>query len=683
MNSLEHATNWSGTLSMLVGSTLSGDRIQLPPSILSALYSYSDASLSPLTFMIQFVSDTATNTTHGCVREFTAPEGSVIISPFLAKQLLKSASADSPTDHLLNLTLVSLPKCHFAHLAPLDDTYLQIPDIKYILESHLRQNHSTLTCGETLSITQHSPLRLFQFLIVELKPASACLCIDTDMEVNIHPVDPILAEKAVKNKILGQVAEPDDIINLVWHIDGTHTVPIDSIQANLNHPIYFRVHKPNDISGLRLIVTPSQGDVDCFVSLISEHPSMLDHDFYNVDMGMSNIWFNLSSSSVDVPFVYIAVVACTPSALFSIKMNVESSKPIDESSGTAETTASSLEKSDNLETCTNCGSSVPSQTLLMHTAYCQRNNQRCTFCNLVMRKSDFANHWHCDLCKMLCDPAAKEKHKNTHHTAIVCDCGLSLHLPLIANHKQTECPNRFIVCRFCHLRVRAGKLSQTARDLYLGTSLTEHESDCGARTIKCIKCDRSVQLKDIQTHAQFHEFQKTLIKLPPLCTNLNCARWVENAGENVMEMCRSCFAPFWSSSHDPGFQKLAQKLMSKYHQQLTHGCQKADCYNQYCATSMHEQSHKGALDATEAAVQSMELFKRSFFQKKGGYNPSVTTEHYLCISDSVSSRRRYQVETMKQLMKCSSGWGVKAMEANGDDLEQSIKWLESNAPKPE
>ncbi|EGF79924.1 hypothetical protein BATDEDRAFT_25437 [Batrachochytrium dendrobatidis JAM81] len=486
MNSLEHATNWSGTLSMLVGSTLSGDRIQLPPSILSALYSYSDVSLSPLTFMIQFVSDTATNTTHGCVREFTAPEGSVIVSPFLAKQLLKSASADSPTDHLLNLTLVSLPKCHFAHLAPLDDTYLQIPDIKYILESHLRQNHSTLTCGETLSITQHSPLRLFQFLIVELKPASACLCIDTDMEVNIHPVDPILAEKAVKNKILGQVAEPDDIINLVWHIDGTHTV-----------------HKPNDISGLRLIVTPSQGDADCFVSLISEHPSMLDHDFYNVDMGVSNIWFNLSSSSVDVPFVYIAVVACTPSALFSIKMNVESSKPIDESSGTAETTTPSLEKSDNLETCTNCGSSVPSQTLLMHTAYCQRNNQRCTFCNLVMRKSDFANHWHCDLCKM------------------------------------------------------------------------------------------------------------------------------------------------------------------------------------YCATSMHEQSHKGALDATEAAVQSMELFKRSFFQKKGGYNPSVTTEHYLCISDSVSSKRRYQVETMKQLMKCSSGWGVKAMEANGDDLEQSIKWLESNAPKPE
>ena len=88
-----------------------------------------------------------------------------------------------------------------------------------------------------------------------------------------------------------------------------------------------------------------------------------------------------------------------------------------------------------------------------------------------------------------------QKHFEFCHQFVTCSCGESLYPQQISQHKLVECEARFIICRYCHLLLPAGKLSRTAKDLILGLGLTEHESECGARTFECQKCSKSVQLK--------------------------------------------------------------------------------------------------------------------------------------------------------------------------------------------
>ena len=87
------------------------------------------------------------------------------------------------------------------------------------------------------------------------------------------------------------------------------------------------------------------------------------------------------------------------------------------------------------------------------------------------------------------------------HSPIICECNATLFLADIPNHRAKQCPERIILCRFCHLNVKAGLPSTSAKDILLG-GMSEHESECGGRTIQCVKCSQNVQLKDIQVHAQ-------------------------------------------------------------------------------------------------------------------------------------------------------------------------------------
>jgi hypothetical protein len=92
------------------------------------------------------------------------------------------------------------------------------------------------------------------------------------------------------------------------------------------------------------------------------------------------------------------------------------------------------------------------------------------------------------------------------HTPQPCsDCNISLPMSELASHRLKQCPDRLIICRFCHLRVKAGPLSKLGKDLLLGGGITEHESECGSRTIGCVKCGQNVQLKDVQIHAQVND----------------------------------------------------------------------------------------------------------------------------------------------------------------------------------
>jgi hypothetical protein len=87
------------------------------------------------------------------------------------------------------------------------------------------------------------------------------------------------------------------------------------------------------------------------------------------------------------------------------------------------------------------------------------------------------------------------------------------------------------------LTVEAGHISKNVKDLYANfvEPICEHESECGARTITCQKCNKQVQLKDINMHFKFHQFElksKVIYK----CANTHCSN-VFTSYQNEMKLC--------------------------------------------------------------------------------------------------------------------------------------------------
>jgi hypothetical protein len=176
---------------------------------------------------------------------------------------------------------------------------------------------------------------------------------------------------------------------------------------------------------------------------------------------------------------------------------------------------------------------------------------------------------------------SQAKHRTLEHELMECICQQALWLPQIAFHYRKECPERMIICRFCHLLVRAGHVSKTGKDLFLGSLLTEHESECGARTVICQTCKKPVQLKDVQLHMDVH--RKLTVSLQKnsgfqVCMNLNCSM-AQTEPKNTMKLCKSCFSPFWSPRADENQAWIRNKLLHVYISQLMKGCGHKNCYN--------------------------------------------------------------------------------------------------------
>jgi hypothetical protein len=237
-----------------------------------------------------------------------------------------------------------------------------------------------------------------------------------------------------------------------------------------------------------------QGDADLLLSDINEKPDWMDHIAMDVEKGDSMVRYVMDDSKLaDIPFLYLAVVARDAPARYRLVCTV---KP-----QSNEIVINDDYEDTNLDQqgvqCSNCQVRIPPSALTMHELYCKRNNTKCNLCGRIFQNRDFANHWHCKVagCGKYGSIDQEHKHMSCYHQAVLCECGLNLELHQVANHRKTECPMRLIICRFCRLTVQAGAKSRTAKDLYLGTGLTEHESECGARTIECQKCKKSIQLK--------------------------------------------------------------------------------------------------------------------------------------------------------------------------------------------
>ncbi|KAG0302111.1 hypothetical protein BGZ97_002490 [Linnemannia gamsii] len=638
---------------------------------------------SPLTFQIRNPANRLL--THGGVKEFSAADGQVHLPPWMMASLALGLG-----DQVM-IKYAALSKGTWAKFRPLSADYMEILDFRALLEARLRSNYTTLTRGEILKV--HQGTKEFGFVVEELKPEPGeAVCItDTDLEVDIELLDTEMGG-AINHSTSGilneQGSRKDNILKI--GVESHGRVSPEAYQR-------WTVDIPNRKSGIDIIVHVQEpGDLDVLVS--TKLPvSLQDHlwaDFESV--GPRAITIPESdqdyTTQQNSQIIHIAVFGREPTvaasgsststasnfdggAIYSIQVQYHDSSdspipPSGLSSLTSESADVPNKDGPGYQECTNCGAWIPERTMMLHSNFCHRNNAKCNKCGLVMKKEDLPNHFHCDHCDKHGDVLEKKKHMEIFHGWYQCSCESfeSPALPELAKHRRTTCSERFIICRYCHTLVQQGGPTSNARDRMRG--LHSHESYCGDRTIQCQKCSQMVSLKDVQVHAQNHEYQRQNQVTPQLCSNQNCVR-SKGATSNVLGLCQLCFGPYWIPTEDPKNQKLVQRLARKYHSQLMSGCGNNWCRNQHCATSRGRQ-----MDATSAATEMMSILKEARVGAVDGHKT------WLCV-DEGTTRKKVMAELLLEEVRgqYTIEWCVKALEAERTDLEAAAQWLQLQAPK--
>jgi len=147
-----------------------GDKIVLPASVLDRL-SKRDI-VSPMCFEII----AENGRTHTSVLEFTAPEGECYMPYWLMMNLFIQEG------QIVKIRMVTLPKAEFVKFRPQDVRFLDIPEVRDVLEQKLRF-FSCVTEGDHL---------MFEFCgnhyleVVEVIPEGAACIIDTDVKVDFE-----------------------------------------------------------------------------------------------------------------------------------------------------------------------------------------------------------------------------------------------------------------------------------------------------------------------------------------------------------------------------------------------------------------------------------------------------------------------------------------------------------------
>ncbi|KAF9425340.1 hypothetical protein BGZ94_007605 [Podila epigama] len=672
---------------------------------------------SPLTFQIRNPANRAV--THGGVKEFSADDNMVHLPAWMMSSLSLAVS-----DQVM-VKFQDLPKGTWAKFRPLSSNYTEIKDYRAAFEAFLRSHYNTLTAGEVLTIEQAK--RTYQFVVEDLKPAAAVCITDTDLEVDIEPLDttdmqidstdiashPAKEGDALDKKATGTAKDTKER-ELKIGVESAGEVEVENYQR-------WTVKIPNRSSGIKIMVSVQEpGDlgngnflfvlVRWVVQCSSISVGNNVRDYVNVLVSTTapvtlqdHIWANFESldtriiiipatdhdyaTQQDSETLHLAIYGRDPtssssssssssSASYTVMVQYSDDSPSpggdNSSAATTGSEAPPNEHAPGYQPCTNCGSWIPEYTMMLHTTFCMRNNTKCAKCGQVMKKEDAERHFHCDHCDKHGDISEQKKHMEIFHGWYQCSCGTfeSAQLPELALHRRSDCSERFIICRYCHILVQQGGPSSNPRDRIRG--LRAHESYCGDRTIECQKCLQMVSLKDVQVHARNHEYQRQNQPTPKLCTNQNCVR---PRSTNVLGLCQLCFGPFWVSTDDPKHQKLIQRLAKKYHAQLMTGCGNSWCQNRFCATAKGE-----GMDATSAATVLIENLKLA---KIGHATESGGGQLWLCVDEGTTKRKMLsQVLFDEQEGQYAIEWCVKALEnVEGADLAAAVQWLHQQAPR--
>ena len=779
-DAVQRPLKWSHQLDILPATstpTLKGDKIILPPSALEQLLSAATVTVTsiaqpqtssfdlfnpysyaaerharqqiverqqqlphPLTFRL--VNPENSKVVFAGIREFSAPDETVGLSPFLRQTLgidgdgegnqkghlngvhasdaLESNQSDLPLGRL-TVHVQELSKGTYVKLRPLEAGY-DPEDWKALLEQYLRDTFTTLTDQEVIEIPAGKDT--FRFLVDGLKPDNeAVSLVDTDLEVDIEPLNEEQARETLQKLAQKSQRAPGTK-------DGSSTggnISVDENETGQVRPgdyVDYSLAQWDKSMDLEVELSNLNGgeDVDVFVSPFSQKHrqrpreeiyvfgDMTSHPIKRLRISHTNAELDNAEALRVSVHGYISPEADgiqQPPLQYSLRMSSNVSASIDPSSQTYDEEPIAADE----ERCTNCHQPVPKRTMFLHQNFCLRNNILCPHCHGVFQKSsaEWQNHWHCPHDSSHGNtPSSKIKHDSLFHKSAICpSCSYTAaNVPSLAHHRSTICPGKLILCQFCHLQVPQqgpDDPSPDSADVIL-SGLTPHELSDGARTTECHLCSKIVRLRDMSAHLRHHDLQRLSRSKPKICRNVNCGRAVNSvtktgevrhqAARNELGLCDICFGPLYVSMYDPDGKALKRRVERKYLTQLLTGCNQAWCMNGFCKTG---RQHLGLTTDGESLTskESLQMIKPILDGLVSG-----STSLHLCM-DEASQRRRTIAEMMaaegdgdigggkgKGKEKERSGdaagydveWCVAALEVEGGDLEKARAWLKGFAP---
>ncbi|KAL8932081.1 MAG: hypothetical protein Q9216_006968 [Gyalolechia sp. 2 TL-2023] len=606
---------WSSQLAIVLENatpSLRGDKIILPPSALEQLLSASTVTVPssnqpqtstfnsfnpysyaaeqqareqlverrqelphPLTFRL--VNPGNGRICYAGIREFSAEEGFIGLSRFLRQSLgfekdpLQDQKAlpngdgnykSSPdTEDRLTIHVETLPKGTYVRLRPLEAGY-DPEDWKSLLEKHLRENFTTLTNGELLTIV--SGREEFRFLIDGLRPNDKAISlVDTDLEVDIEPLNEEQARETLKKRVqkakrapgTAEGSSPGGPVELERDIDG---------QVRPGEYVDYIVEEWDRKEDLEVDLTPidDEQDIDLFVTPAGpkqrSRPREDEHVFADFSSSPSKrIKIKHTNTEMeDAEAIWISVrgyehqdpassaSSLLPKTPIPYRLHITSTSNLQP----PPTPPAPLTTEADEEICTNCAQPIPKRTLFLHQNFCLRNNTLCPHCRQIFQKSSpqWKNHWHCPHDPSHGNsPRSLEKHNRLYHTPQACPaCSSSSssspssstsdpttfpNVSEVSHHRTTICPSKPILCRFCHLQVpqRGGPDDPEIHDPeVLLSGLTPHELLDGSRTTECHLCAKIVRLRDMPTHLKHHDYERLSRAQPKICGNRCCGRIV-------------------------------------------------------------------------------------------------------------------------------------------------------------
>ncbi|KAK2477406.1 hypothetical protein H9L39_09894 [Fusarium oxysporum f. sp. albedinis] len=740
---------WSSELpvispSAIATKNLRGDKILLPQSALEQLlaaarsrpstttarsdpwsYSSSDADTAqqlPNPLIFRLVNPKNKNAVFAGIREFSASEGTLGLSPWLTEALgIQEDECVSPKEVIdlgqdtaqnsermdldgiqIKVEARQLPKGTYVRLRPLEAGY-NPDDWKPLLERQLRENFTTLSKGSMLAV-KGARGEEFKLLVDKVAPEGDGICVvDTDLEVDIEALDEEQARETLRRIMSAQRGSTDGS-STGGEIDIWKAVEGQVLEGEYVDYVLPSWNKSQPLA-IELITGEDEDALDLFVTPKSSRQRALPResvhvfgDFSPAVDGVKRIV--ISPTNVELEGAEQITISVhgyrhpdateSPKTLqYSLRAKVDLQDAKDGTNGLSNG-AGEQEHSPDEEQCSNCLQFVPKRTMVLHENFCRRNNVVCPKCKSVFKKGspEWEAHWHCEKDSAFGNSTqSKAKHDDIFHTGRQCpNCEFSTNsMADLARHQTSVCPGKLILCRFCHLEgPQEGDPFNPSPEVVL-SGLTAHELADGTRTTECHLCDKIVRLKDMETHLKHHELDKVSRLKPPICRNANCGRTMFGVGSrgqvrqtastdqasNDIGLCSICFGPLYVSMHDPEGKALKRRIERRYLGQLMTGCGKSHCANPWCKTG---RANAGLEAKPSSAREVLPLVKPLL-----GDVTNMDAPLWFC-TDEGSQRGRKLAEMMAEEGVWDVEWCIAAAEAEKGSLERMRDWLQAWAP---
>ncbi|PSK55894.1 Ubiquitin fusion degradation protein 1 [Elsinoe australis] len=749
--------------------TLHGDKIILPPSALEQLLAASASAAAsssgpapafdpwnaraynsyrqnveekqqqlpqPLTFRL--INPDSGRVVYAGIREFSAEEGQIILSSFLARSLGIEESVNThvakqdDTEEVdgtiegprVTAHFKQLSKGTYVKLRPLEAGY-DVEDWKALLEQHMRANFTTLTKGEVLEIPGEAALgqkvETFRFLVDEFKPDEEGICVvDTDLEVDIEALNEEQARETVKriaakyqNGAGSQEGTTKGGDLDIFKEQAGQVLPGEYVDYQLaswprHQPIEFELSRGSGDLDVDLLVSP-------FSAYQRARPRADNYVFADWEDRPSKR-IKVQPTNVELEgaeALYVSVYAYKAAEVngvaddsgngpraFTIRARVSDDRS---DAGADVVMADKQPPNEGDVRCKNCRQWVPQRTLMLHENFCLRNNIICPHgCGQVFQKRSeaFQHHWHCPHDTFNGNTAlTKSKHDTLYHPPEPLHCSRCSttqtfsSVPLLAQHHTSVCPSKLILCRFCHLTVPQEGDPDSPNPEALLSGLAPHELADGARTTECHLCNRITRLRDMATHLKQHDLDRKSRPRPRVCRNVNCGNTLDGANhagstrtgkdtDNDIGLCSACYAPLYVTMYDPEGKAFKRRIERRYLQQLMTGCGKAWCGNEMCKSGRR---NTGLSDAGGSAKTAIPMAKPFV---DGAVGDGRSPLHF-CVDEGTQRRRERAVMIEKEAESrlgrkgYAFEWCVAAVEAEGGDLDKARAWLENWAPRVE